>query len=48
MAYQELFHDLRKFSGLLVDPKAIFAWIFVIEDFIIDKILEKKHVKYDS
>lgn len=40
------FDDLSNFDGTILNPKDVFNWIFTIENFIIDNVLEEKHVKY--
>lgn len=39
------FDDLSNFDGTILNPKDVFNWIFTIENFIIDNVLEEKHVK---
>lgn len=39
------FDDLLNFDGTILNPEDVFTWIFTIEDFIIDNILEEKQVK---
>lgn len=39
------FDDLLNFDGTILNPKDVFNWIFTIENFIIDNVLEEKHVQ---
>ena len=39
------FDDLSNFDGTILNPKDVFNWIFTIENFIIDNVLEEKHVQ---